>query len=47
MEDGPTQIIVNVEAQKDVPLEYKILNRAVFYVCRPISSHVGAYCGQI
>ena len=38
MEDGPARIIVNVEAQKDVPLEYKILNRAVFYVCRLISS---------
>ncbi len=38
MKDGPAQIIVNVEAQKDVPSEYKLLNRAVFYVCRLISS---------
>ena len=33
-----TQIIVNVEAQKDEPTEYEILNRAIFYVSRLISS---------
>jgi len=38
MEEGPAQIIVNIEAQKGIPSEYKILNRAVFYVCRLISS---------
>lgn len=38
MRDGLSQIIVNVEAQKDEPTEYKILNRAIFYVCRMISS---------
>lgn len=38
MKDGISQIIVNVEAQKDEPFEYDILNRAVFYVSRLISS---------
>ncbi len=38
MKDGLSQIIVNVEAQKDAPSKYKILNRAVFYVCRLVSS---------
>ncbi len=38
MSDGLSQIIVNVEAQKDEPKGYEILNRAVFYVCRLISS---------
>ena len=33
-----SQIIVNVEAQKDEPTEYKILNRAIFYVSRLVSS---------
>lgn len=36
--DGLSQIIVNVEAQKDEPIKYKILNRAIFYVSRLISS---------
>ena len=38
MKNGLSQIIVNIEAQKDEPTEYKILNRAIFYVSRPISS---------
>ena len=38
MKDGLSQIIINVEAQKDEPSDYKILNRAVFYVSRLISS---------
>ena len=38
MKDGLAQIIVNVEAQKDEPAEYQILNRAIFYVSRLISS---------
>lgn len=38
MKDGLSQIIINVEAQKDEPNEYEILNRAVFYVSRLISS---------
>lgn len=37
-EDKQTTVIVNVEAQKKDPSEYKILNRAVFYVGRLLSS---------
>ena len=36
--NGLSQIIVNIEAQKDEPTEYKILNWAIFYVNRLISS---------
>lgn len=38
MKDGLTQIIINLEAQKDEQNEYDILNRAIFYVSRLISS---------
>ena len=38
MRDGLSQMIINVEAQKDEPTEYDILNRAIFYVSRMISS---------
>ncbi len=38
MKDGISQIIVNLEAQKDEPTGYHILNRAVFYVSRLVSS---------
>lgn len=38
MKDGLSQIIINVEAQKDEPKGYEILNRAIFYVSRLISS---------
>ena len=38
MKDGVSQIIVNVAAQKDGPKGYQILNRAIFYVSRLISS---------
>ena len=38
LKNGLSQIIVNVEAQKDDPVSYKILNRATFYVSRLISS---------
>ena len=38
LKNGLSQIIVNVEAQKDEPVSYKILNRAIFYVSRLISS---------
>jgi len=38
MKDGISQIIVNLEAQKDEPAGYHILNRAVFYVSRLVSS---------
>ena len=33
-----SKIIINVEAQKDDPSGYKILNRAIYYVARMISS---------
>ena len=38
MKNGLSQIIVNIECQKDEPSAYKILNRAIFYVSRLISS---------
>lgn len=38
MKDGLSQMIINVEAQKDEPTGYDILNRAVFYVSRLVSS---------
>lgn len=37
MKDGISQVILNV-AQKDEPAGYNILNRAVFYVSRLVSS---------
>ena len=41
MKNGLNQIIINIEAQKEEPSKYKILNRAVFYICRIISSLKG------
>lgn len=38
MRDGLSQVILNIEAQKEEPFEYDILNRAVFYASRLISS---------
>ena len=38
MKDGLSQIIMNVEAQKDEPGKCGILNRTIFYVSRMISS---------
>lgn len=38
MKDGLSQMILNIEAQKEDPTGYDILNRAVFYVSRLISS---------
>ncbi len=38
MKDGLSQIIVNVECQKDEPTGYNLLNRAIFYVSRLVSS---------
>lgn len=38
LKDGLSQIIINVEAQKREPIVYKILNRAIFYASRLISS---------
>ena len=38
LKDGTAQIIVNIEMQKNLPNEYKLLNSADFYVCRLVSS---------
>ena len=38
MKSGISKIIINVEAQKDEPKKYGILNRAIFYASRLISS---------
>jgi hypothetical protein len=38
MKNGLAQIIINVEAQKDEPTEYNIINRTIFYICRMVSS---------
>ena len=38
MKDGISQIIVNLEAQKDRPKGYSVVNRGVYYVSRLISS---------
>ncbi len=38
LKDGISQMIINIEAQRKEPAEYDILNRAVFYTCRMISS---------
>ena len=38
MKDGLTQMIINVEAQKEEPRKYKIVNRAIFYICIIVSS---------
>jgi hypothetical protein len=36
--DELSQIIINLEAQKDEPKEYNLLNRAIYYVARLVSS---------
>ena len=38
LKDGLSKIIINVEAQKEEPFKYDILNRAIFYASRLISS---------
>ena len=38
MKDGISQVIINLEAQKDEPTGYHILNRAIFYASRLVSS---------
>lgn len=38
MRNELSQIIINIEIQKDEPSKYKILNRAIFYTSRLISS---------
>lgn len=42
-ENRLSQIIINVEAQKSEPQKYDILNRAIFYVSRMISSQKGQW----
>ncbi len=41
MPDGLSQFIVNIEIQKNEPTAYRIINRAVFYASRMISSQKG------
>ena len=38
MKDGVSQVIINLEVQKNEPSGYNILDRAVFYVSRIVSS---------
>ena len=38
LKEGRSKIIINIEAQRKEPTKYDILNRAVFYVSREISS---------
>ena len=38
LKDGLSQIIINIEAQKDNPKGYAIVNRGIYYVSRLISS---------
>lgn len=40
-ENSLAQIIVNIEAQKGAASGYHLLNRAIFYVCRLVSSQKG------
>lgn len=41
MKDGLAQVIINIEIQKDEPAQYFLLNRAIFYVSRMVSSQKG------
>ncbi len=41
LKNGISQIIVNIEAQKDSPVAYSIFNRGHFYACRLVSSQKG------
>jgi hypothetical protein len=36
--DGLSKVIINIEIQKDKPMEYHLLNRGIFYACRLVSS---------
>ena len=38
MRDGLAKMIINLEAQKNEPTKYHILNRAIFYTARLVSS---------
>lgn len=37
-ENELSQVIINIEAQKDEPKKYQIINRTVFYISRLVSS---------
>lgn len=41
MRDGLLQMIINIEAQKSLPSDYHIMNRAIYYTSRIISSQKG------
>lgn len=41
LKDGLSQMIINIEAQKEEPSAYNLLNRGIFYVSRMISSQKG------
>ena len=41
MKDGLAQVIINIEIQKDEPTQYFLLNSAIFYVSRMVSSQKG------
>lgn len=38
LRDGISRMIVNVEAQKDAPSGYRLMNRVIYYVSRMVSS---------
>lgn len=38
LRDGLSQMIINIEAQKEEPSAYNLINRGIFYVSRMISS---------
>ncbi len=41
LRDGVSQVIINIEAQRQEPTEYPILNRGIFYASRMLSSQKG------
>lgn len=41
MKDGISQIIINIEAQKNSSPGYPLMNRSLYYTCRLISSQKG------
>ena len=41
MKDGLAQVIINIVIQKEEPTQYFLLNRAIFYVSRMVSSQKG------
>ncbi len=43
--DGKSSFYINIEMMKDIPTNYRLLNRSVFYACRGISSQYHKYSG--